>query len=323
MDNILEIKNLHTYFYTEEKTVKAVEGLSLNVKKGEILGLVGESACGKTVSAYSIMRLVQPPGKIVDGQIIFEGKNLINLPESGMRRLRGGGISMIFQEPGSSLNPLYTAGFQIEEAIRAHNRDISGKEAGNLTLSLLKQVEIDEPQLKARAYPHNLSGGQAQRVVIAAAISSNPRLLIADEPTTSLDVTIGARIMNLFLKLRKERGLAFILITHDLLLSEKVCDRIAVMYAGRAVETLGAKDLFSKALHPYTQALLLSVPKDKNSKEKFKVIKGNVPDPSSKPKGCYFHPRCPKVSEVCRREYPSFVEVEPEHWVSCFKLDES
>lgn len=318
MDAILEIKNLHTYFYSQNSVGKAVEGLNLLVERNEVLGLVGESACGKTVTAYSVMKLIQPPGKIVEGEIIFDGIDLLKLSPEQMRRIRGNKIAMIFQEPKASLNPLYTVGFQVAEAIKTHKKGLSKEEVNRLVLELFKKVGIPQPEIRVKDYPHNLSGGQAQRVMIAMGICCNPQILIADEPTTALDVTIQAQIMDLFAQLKQDKQFTLILITHNLALCSQIADRIAIMYAGRIVELATKEEIFSDPLHPYTQALFASIPKEGAYKEKLKVIEGAVPDPSFKPRGCYFHPRCPEKKEICLGEYPQFREVKPQHWVSCF-----
>jgi len=318
MENILEIKNLHTYFYTEDSVIKAVEGVNFSVEKGEVLGLVGESACGKTITAHSVMRIIQPPGKIVQGQILFEGKDLLKLSADKMRKIRGGEISIIFQEPTMALNPLYTVEFQIAEAIKAHRKDISKSQARSLIAELLKKVGISHPEMRMKDYPHNLSGGQAQRAMIAMAISSNPKLLIADEPTTNLDVTIQAQIMDLFMKLKEGSGFTLILITHNLALCSQIADRIAIMYAGRIVELASLEEIFNDPLHPYTKALFSSIPHGQAFKERLKVIEGTVPDPACRPSGCHFHPRCPMKGKACESKYPEFREISPDHWVSCF-----
>ncbi|MFC1514273.1 ABC transporter ATP-binding protein [Candidatus Omnitrophota bacterium] len=317
---LLEIKDLHTYFYTDEGLIRAVEGLDFKVQRNEIVGLVGESACGKSVSGLSVMRLIQPPGKIVKGAVIFEGQDLLRLKAEQMRRIRGGEIAMIFQEPGSNLNPLYNVGFQVGEMIKAHTKGISKSDTRSLVLDLLKKVEIADPESRINDYPHTLSGGQAQRVLIATALACNPKLIIADEPTTALDVTVQAQIMDLFLRLKEESMFSLILITHDVMLCSRVCQRIVVMYAGRVVEEAPAKDLFQRPLHPYTRALLSSVPHGRKDKQRFKVIEGVVPDPAAKPVGCHFHPRCLLADASCKKAYPEFREVKPGHRVSCFKM---
>jgi len=320
MENILEIKNLHTYFYTEDLIIKAVEGLSLSVKKGEVLGLVGESACGKTVTAHSVMRLIQPPGKIVKGQILFEGEDLLKLSQDNMRRLRGKTISIIFQEPWAALNPLYTIGFQIVETIKIHKNDITKRKLRHLALELLRKVGISQPEMRIKDYPHNLSGGQAQRGMIAMALSCSPKLLIADEPTSSLDVTIQAQIMDLFAQLIQEAKFTLILITHNLALCSQIANRVAIMYAGKIVELATIEEIFACPLHPYTQALFSSISQKESKEKKLKAIEGTVPDASSKPKGCHFHPRCPLKKEICINSYPEFIEIKPQHWVSCFMV---
>lgn len=317
MENILEINNLHTYFYTEDSLVKAVEGLNLSVKKGEALGLVGESACGKSVTASSVMRLIQPPGKIVSGEIIFEGKDILKLSQNQMQKIRGNDIAIIFQEPFMALNPVYPIGFQVGEAIRFHSRKISKASQEKKVLDLLTKVGIPDPEARVNDYPHNLSGGQAQRALIAMSLACDPKLIIADEPTTSLDVTIQAQIMDLLLNLRKEGNFTFILITHNLALCSEVVDRIAIMYAGRIVELAKTEEIFKNPLHPYTQALFSSIPKGDCIKKKLKVIEGSVADPANKSSGCYFNPRCPIKKNNCLAQYPEYREISPGHWVSC------
>ncbi len=319
MENILEIKNLHTYFYGEDSTVKAVEGLNLSVRRGEALGLVGESACGKTVTACSVMRLIQPPGKIVNGEIIFDGKSLLELPPRQMQQIRGNDIALVFQEPSMALNPVYRVGFQIGEAIRFHGKEVTPLQQRKRVLELLAKVGISEPESRANDYPHNLSGGQAQRAVIAMALSCSPKLLIADEPTTSLDVTIQAQIMDLFIRLKKEKDFTFILITHNLALCSQVVDRVAIMYAGKIVELARVEEIFENPLHPYTRALFSSLPNagDAYTRPLLKTIPGSVPDPADKPKGCHFHPRCPLKQNICLDRYPQYREIKPGHWVSC------
>lgn len=316
--NILEIKNLHTYFYSEDSTIKAVEGLNLSVRKGEVLGLVGESACGKTVTAHSIMRLIQSPGNIVKGEIYFNGRDLLKLSANEMRKLRGCEISMIFQEPLAALNPLYTVGFQIGEMVKTYRKNIVRQELQPLVFKLLKKVGISESKVRVKDYPCNLSGGQAQRVMIAMAISCNPKLLIADEPTTALDVTIQAQIIDLFLQLKKETQFTLIFITHNLALCSQIADRLAVMYAGRIIELASREEIFNSPLHPYTKALFSSMPQGESRQGKLRVIGGTVPNPCAKPMGCHFHPRCPVKKEFCVSKNPEFIEVKPEHWVSCF-----
>lgn len=320
MAKLLEIKNLHTYFYPDDSNtlIKAVEGLDLAIEQGEVLGLVGESACGKTISAYSVLGLIQPPGKVTEGEVIFQGKDLFKLNSKQMSAIRGKDIALIFQEPSMALNPVYPIGFQIGEAIRFHNNEISKLEQEQKVLELLAKVGISDPELLVKDYPHNLSGGQAQRAVIAMALACNPKLLIADEPTTSLDVTIQAQIIDLFITLKQEIDFTLVLITHDLALCSEIADRIAIMYAGKIVELAKKEEIFKQPLHPYTQALFSSIPKGDSIKAKLKVIEGSVADPANKPSGCYFNPRCRYKKENCLKQYPEYREFKPGHWVSCY-----
>jgi peptide/nickel transport system ATP-binding protein/oligopeptide transport system ATP-binding protein len=318
-DKLLEISNLKTYFYTAEGVIPAVNGVDLEVGESQTLGLVGESACGKSVTALSIVRLVpSPPGKIVEGKINFEGKNLLDLEEREMRRIRGAKISMIFQDPLVSLNPLYTIGNQIEEAIILHQK-LKKKKAREKALEMLNLVGIPSPRERLSSYPHQLSGGMCQRAMIAMALSSNPSLLIADEPTTALDVTIQAQILELLQKLKEEIGMSIILITHDLGIIAKVANAVAVMYAGKIVEYAKVGEIFKKPGHPYTQGLLNSIPQLTEKKERLKVIEGNVPNPLDLPSGCKFHPRCPLSDEKCRKEEPLLEKKEDNHRVRCWK----
>jgi len=333
MVSLLEVKNLHTYFYTDSGISRAVEGASFNIQKGETKALVGESGCGKTVTALSIMRLLpQPTGKILKGEIIFQGRNLLALPEGRMCSIRGRHIGMIFQEPMSSLNPLYTIGYQIREAILAHKK--MGKRQSKLeALQLLKKVEIPFAEQRYSDYPHNLSGGLRQRAMIAQGLACEPALLIADEPTTALDVTIQAQILGLFSRLKKTAEMSILLITHDLGIVAEVADRVCIMYAGRIVEEADTLTIFNQPLHPYTQGLLRSIParqaqrgaggpaRSQRQKRLF-AIPGAVPHPANKPQGCPFHPRCDKATPICRRELPVSSEVESGHKVSCWNLHE-
>jgi len=319
MEDILQIKELHTYFYREDSIVKAVEGVNFSLKKGEVLGLVGESGCGKSTTGYSILRLIGPGGRIVKGEVIFKGENLLKLPLRTIREIRGKEISIIFQEAQSALNPLYTIGFQIAETIKAHNPKISPQTLRLLVIDLLKKVGIAQPEVRMKDYPHNLSGGQAQRVMIAIAIANRPSLLIADEPTSNLDVTIQAQIIDLFMHLKEEIGLTILFITHNLALCSQIADQLAIMYGGKIVEIGEKKEVVKNPLHPYTKALFSSLPRSGLRKGRLKVIEGVVVDPSSKPKGCFFHPRCLVKERKCEEVYPDFIEVTPHHWVSCFK----
>ena len=295
MSRLLEVKDLQTHFPTRAGLVRAVDGVSFYVDGGELLGLVGESGCGKSITALSIMRLIAPPGKIVGGEIVFDGKNLLTLSESAMRAIRGDDIAMIFQDPMTSLNPVFTVGEQIAEALRLH-RKLSRKDARVAAIEAMREVSIPDPARRVDDYPHQLSGGMRQRVMIAMALACDPKLLIADEPTTALDVTIQAQILELLDELRKTRELAVLLITHDLGVVAEVADRVAVMYTGKIVEESPVEELFARPRHPYTEGLLRSVPKltaeHVARKERLETIEGVVPSPTNLPPGCHFAPRC-------------------------------
>lgn len=316
---ILKIENLSTYLYTDEGVVKAVDELNLELREGETLGLVGESGCGKSMTALSLMRLVPaPPGKIISGKINFQGKNLLDLNEKEMRQIRGKLMSMVFQEPATALNPVWKIGHQLQEAIMLHQNKYS-EEAKDEALHLLELVGISSAEERFEDYPHQLSGGLRQRVMLAMAISSPPQLLIADEPTTALDVTIQAQILTLLMELKNKLGMSLLFITHDLGIVAEITDRVAVMYAGRIVEIAETKELFYHSLHPYTQALLDILPKEKEFKE-FRFIPGEVPHLAHLPSGCYFHPRCKKATEICSQNFPPMKEIERAHWVSCWNV---
>jgi peptide/nickel transport system ATP-binding protein len=322
---LLRVENLKTYFYTEDGVVKAVDGVSFEVREGETLGIVGESGSGKSVTSLSIMRLLDQNGKIVDGKIIFKGRNLLELSESEMRKIRGKEIAMIFQEPMVALNPVFTIGDQIMEAIILH-QNVSEKEARKMAIDLLRKVGIPEPEKRVDEYPHQLSGGMRQRAMIAMALSCRPSLLIADEPTTALDVTIQAQILELMKELQKEYGMAIILITHDMGVVAEMSDKVAVMYAGKVVEYGDVKTIFTEPKHPYTYALLESIPRIDVEQERLKSIPGNVPDPLNFPPGCKFHPRCEFFEKgKCDVEEPELEDLDGNHKVRCFfwqKLDE-
>ncbi len=296
MSHLLEVDHLQTHFSTRAGLVRAVNDVSFYLDRGELLGLVGESGCGKSITALSIMRLISPPGKIAGGEISFDGKNLLKLSEAEMRAIRGDDIAMIFQDPMTSLNPVYTVGEQIAEALRLH-RKLSRKAAHEAAIAAMREVSIPDPARRVDDYPHQLSGGMRQRVMIAMALACDPKLLIADEPTTALDVTIQAQILELLDGLRKTRELAVLLITHDLGVVAEVADRVAVMYTGKIVEESPVEDLFERPKHPYTEGLLRSVPKltaeDVIKKERLATIEGTVPSPTDLPPGCHFAPRCP------------------------------
>lgn len=321
---LLKIKGLKTYFFTDYGTVKAVDDIDLCVDEGESLGLVGESGCGKSVTALSILRLIPfPPGKIVQGEILFKGRDLLKLNDEEMRKVRGKDISMIFQEPMTSLNPVFTIGDQIAEAIKLHQK-VSGYQAWAKAIEMLRVVAMPDPEKRVYEYPHQLSGGMRQRAMIAMALSCTPALLIADEPTTALDVTIQAQILELLANLKERYKLALLLITHDLGIVAEIADRVAVMYAGKIVEEAESIELYQNPLHPYTQGLLKSVPrldKSKDKSQKLDAIEGVVPDPYNMPKGCYFQPRCKFHLEKCIDMMPEFYSVNDGHKVRCFLFE--
>lgn len=315
---ILKIKNLRTSFHIREGVVPAVDGVSLHIEKEETLAVVGESGCGKSVTALSIMRLIKsPPGKIVDGEILFEDRNLLKLSPKEMRRVRGDSIGMIFQEPMTSLNPVYTIGDQIQEVIMLHQK-LSRTASKAKAIEMLRKVEIPLPEKRFNEFPHQLSGGMRQRVMIAMALSCNPKLLIADEPTTALDVTIQAQILDLMKGLRKSLGMSIMLITHDLGVVASMADRVVVMYTGKVVEEASVDDIFKKPMHPYTHGLLNSIPHVESEVERLHVISGNVPNLLYLPKGCHFWPRCPFAQDKCRNEQPDLVEINTSHRVRCW-----
>jgi oligopeptide/dipeptide ABC transporter ATP-binding protein len=325
MDPILNVKGLKTYFYTSEGIVKSVDGVDFSIGRGEIVGLVGESGCGKSVTSLSIMRLFpSPPGKIVEGSIEFEGLDLVKIPEAKMRQIRGNDISMIFQEPMTSLNPVFTIGDQIEETIRLHTK-LGRKAARMRAVELLKIVGIPSAENVLKDYPHQLSGGMRQRVMIAIAVACNPKLLIADEPTTALDVTIQAQILDLMREIQKESDTSIILITHDLGVVAEVCSRVIVMYAGRVVEETDVFTLFENPKHPYTQGLLKSIPKLTERRERLDSIPGSVPTPIAMPKGCKFAPRCSFATEACWNQEPNLKQVadgSAAHQVRCWLYEQ-
>ena len=317
---VIEIKNLAISFSARGKRFRSVNSVNLFINKGEILGIVGESGCGKSVTSLSIMGLLSmPPGKIEEGEILFEGENILSYSEAQMRRLRGNKISMIFQDPMTSLNPVFTIGMQVDEAIRLHNAHLSKSEIRQKSLDMLKAVGITGPERTYRSYPHQLSGGMRQRVMIAMALACHPHLLIADEPTTALDVTIQAQVLELMRELRRQFDTAILFITHDLGVVAEMCDRVAVMYAGFIVEEAPVVDLFHDPRHPYTQGLLLSMPRVDTNGGRLHTIEGSVPHPSEAPGGCYFHPRCPYASAQCRQQVPALTDLGAGHQVRCWK----
>ena len=318
-DPVLEVRDLRTYFHTEEGVARAVDGVSFAVGRGQTLGLVGESGCGKSVSAFSIMRLVpDPPGRIEAGQILLKGRDLLALDEEQMRRVRGDDIAMIFQEPMTSLNPVLTCGFQIAEAVVLHQQ-VPRQEAAARAVEMLERVGIPAPEQRSGEYPHQLSGGMRQRVMIAMALSCNPDVLIADEPTTALDVTIQAQILALLEALQQSLQMAIVLITHDLGVIAETADQVAVMYAGQIVESAETPALFARPQHPYTRGLLRSIPRLDDAQDRLDIIPGAVPDARAFPPGCRFAPRCPLADARCRVEAPPLAEVESGHWASCWK----
>ena len=316
-DVLLEIRGLKTHFFTDDGVVRAVDGVSFPLGRGQVLGVVGESGCGKSVTALSVLRLVSPPGRIVEGQILFEGRDLVALPEPEMRAIRGHRISMIFQEPMTSLNPVFTVGYQIAEAVQIHLK-ASRAEARERTIEMLRKVRIPSPETRVDEYPHQMSGGMRQRVMIAMALACGPRLLIADEPTTALDVTIQAQILELMKELQRESGMSIMLITHDLAVVAETADQVAVMYASKMAEYAPVRELFGHPLHPYTQGLMRARPTLETKKEEqLRVIPGTVPNPLAFPAGCKFHPRCPLAVERCRTVEPALRELRPGHTVAC------
>jgi len=318
-ERVLEVKDLRTYFYTKEGVVKAVDGLSYYVKKGECVGIVGESACGKSVSAMSVLRLIPyPPGIIVGGEIVFKGEDLLQASEERMRDIRGNQIAMVFQEPTTSLNPVLTIGRQISESLELH-LEMDKQAARAESIRLLKLVGIPDPEQRIKDHPHQFSGGMQQRIMIAMALSCNPELLIADEPTTSLDVTVQAQLLEIIANLRSEYDTAVIIITHNLGVVARYVDRVNVMYAGNLVETGPTDVIYADPKHPYTLGLLASVPRlDSPRKETLRVIQGLPPNMAQLPKGCSFAPRCDYAMDRCREERPALKEVGQDHYRACF-----
>jgi oligopeptide/dipeptide ABC transporter ATP-binding protein len=319
MNNLLEITNLSCSFATEEGPARALEGVSFSINPGETLGLVGESGCGKTVTALCIMRLIQtPPGRIESGSIVFKDQNLPALSEKEIRKIRGNEISMVFQEPMTSLNPVFTCGYQVEEAVLLHQR-VGKKEAQEKTIEMLDLVKIPDPRRVAKSYPHQLSGGMRQRVMIAMALSCNPSLLIADEPTTALDVTIQAQILDLLQSLQEKFNMAILMITHDLGVIAEMARRVVVMYAGKVMEIGTVSEIFRDSRHPYTLGLKESIPRLATKGVRLKVIPGRVPDPLDFPAGCRFSDRCKYAEYRCDNEAVEPREISDGHWVRCWK----
>ena len=319
---LLRLENLKTYFHTDDAVVRAVDGVSYEVNAGETLAVVGESGSGKSVTALSILRLIpQPPGRIESGRILFKGRDLVTLPEREMRRIRGAEISMIFQEPMTSLNPVFTCGEQIVEAVVLHDK-VDRRAARSRAIEMLELVGIPSPAQRVDEYPHQLSGGMRQRVMIAMALACRPSVLIADEPTTALDVTIQAQILELLKRLQGELGMAVILITHDLGVVAETADRVAVMYAGQVVEYCDVRSAFKRPLHPYAAGLQASLPRLGETRDALRVIPGNVPNPTHFPQGCRFHPRCPLMLPDRCLVMPDLREIEPGHLARCVRAEE-
>jgi peptide/nickel transport system ATP-binding protein/oligopeptide transport system ATP-binding protein len=318
---LLEIRDLRTYFHTDEGTVKSVDGVSYDAYPGETVGVVGESGCGKSVTALSVMRLIPiPPGEIVGGRILFDGEDLVQADNRRMRQIRGGRIGMIFQEPMTSLNPVFTVGNQIVEAVRIHLK-LSARDARDHAIEMLAKVGIPSPEARVDEYPHQLSGGMRQRVMIAMALSCNPKLLIADEPTTALDVTIQAQIQDLIRGLQSDLGMAMLMITHDLGVIAEMSHRVVVMYASKIAEKADVKALFARPRHPYTQGLFRSIPSMVGDRQRLETITGTVPNPLEFPIGCKFHNRCPFAQQHCIDHEPPLREIGPGHEAACWLLD--
>ncbi|MDR3598881.1 MAG: ABC transporter ATP-binding protein [Desulfosporosinus sp.] len=318
---LLSVQDLKTYFRKEEGgSVKAVDGVSLHIRKKEILGVVGESGSGKSITALSILRLFpSPPGYIAGGDILFENQSLLAKTQKEMRLIRGKDISMVFQEPMSSLNPAYTVGYQIRENIQLH-QNVTKKEALDHAVDMLRLVGIASPEKRVHDYPFQMSGGMRQRVMVAMALSCQPKLLIADEPTTALDVTIQAQILRLILETREKVGSAIMLITHDLGVVAEVCERVVVMYSGKVLEVAYVNDLFNHPAHPYTQGLLQAIPRLDDTRDRLSIIPGSIPNPANLPEGCRFYPRCQYAEERCQTEQPPLVSPKPSQWVSCWRV---
>jgi oligopeptide/dipeptide ABC transporter ATP-binding protein len=319
--SVLRIRDLRTYFYLDVGVARAVDGVSFDIPAGKTVALVGESGCGKSVTALSVLRLIpEPPGKIVDGEVFFRGQDLLKLSTREMRKLRGNAISMIFQEPTTSLNPVFRIGNQLIDVMRLH-RNLSRDDARVRAIDLLSKVGIPAPEERVDDYPHQMSGGMRQRAMIAMALACDPELLIADEPTTALDVTVQAQILDLLKAIQEEKGLAILLITHDLGVVAETADEVAVMYAGQIVEQASVRDLFARRKHPYTRGLFESLPKLHERHERLYTIKGQVPAATNFPKACRFHDRCPYVMDICRERFPAFDQPDPTHPVACWLHD--
>jgi len=319
---LIEVKNLYIYFYTYAGIVKAIEDVSFTIYKGETFCLVGETGCGKTVVSRALTNIVPPPGRVVKGKVLYHRDgdvvDILKLPEEELRKIRGNEIAYIIQDPSAALDPLYVVRYQIAETMMDHGRIKDWKEGFMRAIKLLKEVLIPEPEKRAKSYPHELSGGMKQRVVISMGLSNEPRLLIADEPTSFLDVTVQAQVLDLLKELKEKKGLTLLLITHDMGVVAEMCERVAVLYAGNLVEEAPVHELFRNPQHPYTMGLLRAVPNPLTEISKLEAIPGTVPNLIKPPSGCRFHPRCPYARDVCRREKPPLVEVSPGHRVACW-----
>lgn len=322
MTKLLEVKNLKTYFYTDDGVVKAIDGVNFSVEAGKTIGIVGESGCGKSITAMSILRLIpDPPGKIVDGEAIFEGEDLTKVTEKRIREIRGNNISMIFQEPMTSLNPVFTVGYQIGEVLMLHQK-LTEEEAKERAVEMIKLVGIPNAERIVNEYPHQLSGGMRQRVMIAMALACQPKLLIADEPTTALDVTIQAQILEIMNELKRKLNTSIMLITHDLGVIAEMADHVIVMYSGKVVEDAPIVELFKNPRHPYTIGLMASIPSLVKEGQRLDTIPGAVPNPLYLPKGCYFHPRCKYAIDECKKVQPELREIAPGHKAACIRAEE-
>lgn len=321
-DKLLEVRDLQVSFFTPAGEVKAVNGISYDLDYNEVMGVVGESGSGKSVEAYSIIGLLQNPGKVIGGSITFEGQDVLAKTPSEMVDFRGSEVAMIFQNPMTCLNPVYTIGNQLMEALKAHDKSISKEEAQKRAMEMLEEVGINNVEKRMKQYPHELSGGMRQRVMIAMALACNPKLLIADEPTTALDVTIQAQILKLMNDLKEKTGTSIMLITHDLGVVAQMADHVNVMYAGKVVESAPVFEIFKNPKHPYTVGLMSSMPSLNSGSKRLSTIEGNVPNPINLPKGCYFADRCPKAMPKCRESQPHDVKVGSRHHVSCFLFDD-
>lgn len=321
MEPLLDVQGLKTYFFTEAGIVKAVDGVDFRVGRNETVGLVGESGSGKTVTALSVLRIVPRPGRTLAGKIKFDGEDLMTKSEEEMRAIRGHKIAMTFQDPTSSLDPLYTVGNQLVEVIREHRKELSKKQASEEAVKLLEMVRIPEPEVRVKSYPHELSGGMKQRIAIARALASQPALLFADEPTTNLDVTVQAQVLELLKELQQKLKMSLVMITHDMGIIAEMTERVQVLYAGKVAEVAETRSLFRKPKHPYTEALLQAVPRIDQTRT-LRVIPGNIPNLIEPPSGCVFHPRCPYVKEICRQKVPPLETTDDGHLVACHRWRE-